>query len=129
MSEPIVFISHFRVKDGNLDAIGDLARDVTDRLRVEKPQTLLYLSFVDEAGATISFLHAFADAESLDLHNEGADQRSRAAFELVEPTGWEIYGRPSNAALDVFRRAAERAGVPLTVQRDFVAGFLRLASD
>lgn len=129
MSEPIVFISHFTVKDGNLVAIKDLAREVTDQLRVEKPRTLLYLSFLDKAGATISFLHAFADAESMDLHFEGADQRSRAAYEFLQPTGWEVYGRPSDAAMDVLRQAAEAAGVPMTARPDLVAGFVRLAGD
>jgi hypothetical protein len=62
MPEPIVFISHFRVKGGQLDAIRDLARDVTENLRVEKPRTVLYLSFLDAAGGTLSFLHAFPDA-------------------------------------------------------------------
>lgn len=129
MSEPIVFISHFTVKDGNLEAIKDLARDVTERLRLEKPRTLLYLSFIDEAGGTISFLHAFADAESMDLHFEGSDQRSRAAYEFLQPAGWEVYGRPSDAAMDVLRQAADAAGVAMTARPDLVAGFLRLRRD
>lgn len=129
MSEPIVFISHFNVKQGSLDAVKDLASDVTPRLQVEKPRTLLFLSFVDEAAGTISFLHAFADAESLDLHNEGADQRSKAAYEHLQPTGWEVYGRPSDTGIEVLRQAAAASGVALTQQSDFVAGFLRLARD
>jgi quinol monooxygenase YgiN len=129
MPEPIVFISHFRVKGGQLDAIRDLATETTERLRFEKPRTVLYLSYVDEAAGTLSFLHAYPDAESVDLHFEGADQRAQAAYQFVEPAGWELYGRPSDAAKDVLRRAAEAAGVPLTVQPDLIAGFLRLPSD
>jgi hypothetical protein len=129
MSEPIVFISHFIVKDGKLEAIKELAMEVTDQLQLEKPRTLLYLSFLDEAGGTISFLHAFADAESMDVHFEGSDQRSRAAYEFLQPTGWEVYGRPSDAAMEVLRQAAEAAGVPMTARPDLVAGFLRLTPD
>jgi quinol monooxygenase YgiN len=129
MPEPIVFISHFRVKVGQVDAFRDLAMEVTKRLRAEKPRTVLFLSFLDQAAGTLSFLHAFTDAESMDLHFEGADQRAQTAYQLVEPRGWELYGRPSDAAADALRRAAEGAGVPLTVEPDFIAGFLRLASD
>ena len=129
MAEPIVFITHFRVKDGNIGAIKDLARDVTDHLRVEKPHTVLFLSFMDEAAGTLSFLHAFPDAEAMNLHFEGADQRSRAAYEFLQPAGWEVYGRPSDTAIDVLRQAAESAGVAMTQHPELVAGFLRLASD
>jgi hypothetical protein len=129
MPEPIVFISHFRVKGGQLDAIRDLATETTERLRVDKPRTVLFLSFLDESAGTLSFLHAFADAESMDLHFEGADQRAQTAYQFVEPMGWELYGRPSDAAADALRRAADGAGVPLTVQPVFMAGFLRLAPD
>jgi len=129
MSEPIVFISHFHVKEGRLDALKDLARAVTERIELEKPRTLLYLSYIDEAGGTVSFLHAFADADSMDLHFEGADQRSAAAYELVEPAGWEVYGNPSEAAIDSLRGAAANSGVTITEQRDLAAGFLRLARD
>jgi len=129
MPEPIVFVSHFTVSDGNLDAIRELARDVTDHLRTEKPHTLLYLSFIDEAAGRISFVHAFGDAESMDQHFEGSDQRSRAAYEFLRPAGWEVYGRPTDAAMDVLRQAAEAAGVSMTARPDLVAGFLRLAQD
>jgi hypothetical protein len=65
----------------------------------------------------------------MDLHFEGADQRAQAAYQLVEPAGWELYGRPSEDATEVLRRAAEGAGVTLTWQPDLIAGFLRLAAD
>ena len=129
MPEPIVFISHFTVRGDKLPAITELANEVTAQLRDEKPRTVLYLSFVDAAAGTLSFLHAFPDSESMDLHFEGSDQRSRAAYEFLRPAGWEVYGRPSQAAMDVLRQAAEAAGVAMTTQPDLVAGFLRLAPD
>jgi hypothetical protein len=129
MPEPIVFISHFTVRDDKLPAIRELANEVTAQLRLEKPRTVLFLSFVDEAAGRLSFLHAFPDSESMDEHFEGADQRSRAAYEFLRPAGYEVYGRPSDAALDVLRQAAESAGVAMTTRPELVAGFLRLAPD
>jgi hypothetical protein len=129
MPEPIVFISHFTVQDDKLPAITELANEVAAQLRLEKPRTVLYLSFVDQAAGTLSFLHAFPDAESMDEHFEGSDQRSRAAYEFLRPAGWEVYGRPSDAALDVLRQAADAAGVAMTTRPELVAGFVRLAPD
>jgi hypothetical protein len=34
----------------------------------------------------------------MDRHFEGSDERAPAAYELVEPVGWEFFGRPSDEA-------------------------------
>jgi len=125
MSEPVVFISHFRVKEGALEAFGQLNREVARSLEAEKPRTLVFLTYMDQASSRVSFLHVFADQESMDMHFEGSDDRSRAALELMIPEGWEVYGKPSEDALGALGQAAAAAGVTLTVQPSLVAGFLR----
>jgi len=126
MSEPIVFVSHFQIKEGKLDALKQLSREATRRLEAEKPRTLVFLSYLNDSGTHVSFVHVFADAESMDLHVEGSQERSRAAYENVDPEGWEIYGTPSNQVLEMMRQAATSAGVTLSVQPDHLGGFLRL---
>ena len=126
MSEPVVFISHFGIKEGTLDDLRRLSEEVIEHLRQGKPRTVLYLAYLDDGGQEVSFLHAFPDAESMDLHFEGADDRAKAAYRYLEPRGWEIYGRPSEAALGSMRQAAASVGVALTVQPDHLGGFLRL---
>jgi hypothetical protein len=125
MPEPIFFLSHFRIKDKRLDLVRELANEVATRLQAEKPRTLLFLSYADADGGTISFLHAFADAESMDLHIVGAAERSRAAYAYLEPLGWEVYGNPSSAALETLRQAADAAGLAVARHPDYLAGFLR----
>jgi hypothetical protein len=126
VSEPVVFISHFGIKEGTLDDLKRLSADVMERLREEKPRTVVFLAYLDEQGTEVSFLHAFPDAESMDAHFEGVDERVAAAYQYLEPRGWEIYGRPSEAALESMRQSAAAADVPLTVLPDHLGGFLRL---
>jgi hypothetical protein len=126
MAAPVVFISHFGIKEGALDDLRRLSEDVIEQLREDKPRTVLYLAYLDEEGTEVSFLHAFPDAGSMDLHFEGADERVAAAYQYLEPRGWEIYGRPSDGAMESMRQAASGAGVPLTVLPDQLGGFLRL---
>lgn len=126
MSEPVVFISHFAIKEGTLEDLRELSEEVIENLRQDKPRTVLYLAYLDDEGTQVSFLHAFLDAESMDLHFEGADERAKAAYQYLEPRGWEIYGRPSESAMGSMREAAAGAGVPLTVLPDHLGGFLRL---
>ena len=80
------------------------------------------------SAAGYSFLHAFPDADAMDQHFEGADDRAAAAYEFIEPRGWEFYGKPSEEALEGIRVTAARFGVPLVVEPEFNAGFLRLGS-
>ena len=128
MSEPVMFISHFRIKEGALDAVRRMWIEIPRRLQADKPRTLVFLTFLDEESTELSFVHVFADPEAMDLHFEGADDRAQAAYEFIEPLGWEVYGTPSDAALLSLREAAKTAGVTLTVRPAFLGGFLRAAS-
>lgn len=128
MSDPVVFISHFRIKQDKVGALERLSIDTTDRLRSDKPRTVLFLSYADTDRSVISFLHAFPDADAMDAHFEGAAERSRMALEFLEPVGWEFYGKPSAAALESVREAATASGATLTVESEYVAGFLRLSA-
>jgi hypothetical protein len=127
MPGPIVFVSHFSVNEGNLDRFKDLALAVSADIQASMPRTLVYLSFMDADRRTVSFLHAFADADSMDRHFEGSGERSRAAYEFIEPRGWEIFGTPSVAALEALRGAAASAGTSVTIQPEYLAGFLRVS--
>ena len=127
MSEPVFFISHFAIKEGALEDLKARSGEVIQRLREEKPRTVLFLSYLDEEGGRISFLHAFPDADALDEHFAGADERAAAVYEFIEPQGWEFYGRASEQALAGMRATAERFGVPVVVEPRFNGGFLRLA--
>jgi hypothetical protein len=125
MSEPVAFISRFRIKAGERAAYEALAADVTPRLQADKPRTVAFLSYLGDEDL-LTIIHVFADAGSMDRHIEGADQRSAIAMRLLIPLGWEAYGAVSDAALATLKGAAATAGVPLAVHGEFLAGFLRL---
>lgn len=125
MSEPIVFISHFRVTPGRLEDLKRSSREVTAELEAEKPRTLLFVAYLDEDGTQATFVHVFRDAAAMDLHFEGAERRSAAAAELLAPTGWEIYGTPSAAVIQMMRQAATASSVSLFLAPTRLAGFLR----
>jgi len=129
MTGPVAFVSHFRVKEGMLEAGTRYLEEGSRMLEAEKPRTAVFLPFVREDGTEVSIVHVFADAEAMDAHVEGADDRSREAYEYLEPTGWEIYGQPSGAVSEMMRRGADAAGVSITFQPISVAGFVRFGSD
>jgi quinol monooxygenase YgiN len=128
MVEPVAFISHFRIKEGKAAALRTMFRDAARALEAEKPRTLVFLSFLDETASRVTILHVFADADAMDAHFVGAEQRAGRAYEVLSPEGWDFYGKPSDAVVRAMRQTADEAGVPLSFYPEFVTGFLRATS-
>jgi sugar/nucleoside kinase (ribokinase family) len=127
MSEPIVFISHNKIKEGKLEALRENSLQTMQLLREQKPDTVLFLSYVSEDGGEVSFLHVFPDAEAMETHFEGAQERSRKAYEFIESISMEIYGSPNDVVLESMKKIAE-SGVTVSIDTDYLGGFLRLKS-
>jgi quinol monooxygenase YgiN len=128
MSEPIVFISHHKVKEGKMEAFRKVQEEITPLLKEQKPDTVLFLSYVGDDGGEVSFLHVFPDAEAMDIHFQGAEERSKKAYEFMQPKSMEIYGSPSDGVLETMKQIAE-SGVKVSIDTDYLGGFLRLKSD
>jgi quinol monooxygenase YgiN len=125
MPEPVVFISHFKVRQGKLESLEELSRAAQSDLERKKPRTVAYLFYLNEDQSELTIVHVFPDADAMDVHAEGASERAAAAYEFMEPAGWEIYGRPSAGVLEAMREAAARSDVELVFQPGSMGGFLR----
>ena len=125
MAEPVAFISRFRIKPGQRGAYEQLAAELTPRMQAEWSRTLVYLHFLGP-GDELAIIHVFGDADAMDVHAERAKAENvPRATPLLEPMGWEIYGRPGPAARAELEAGAKQAGVPLREYPEFTAGFLR----
>jgi quinol monooxygenase YgiN len=126
MSGPIVYISHFRIKEGRDDEWWSSVDQVLPGLEAEKPRTVFQNFYTDEAGATVSIVHIFPDAAAMDAHMAGATSRAQRAYDYLEPIGFEVYGEPTDSYL------ASITDLPigdalLRVVPDHRAGFSRFA--
>src|SRR5437899_2944737 len=108
MSGPIVFISHHRIKPGKGAELTSLTREMWTTMETEKPRTLMNLAYLNEDGTEVTFMHAFADIEAMQLHWQGADERAQQAYEYVEPIGFEIYGDAGEQIVEGMRAEAAR---------------------
>jgi hypothetical protein len=99
MSEPIIFISHQRVKEGKLEGYKHYYRQVAEQAKADKPGTMAHLAYLNDAGSELSILHIFPDAEAMELHMVGVDQLAKKAYEYVEILSFEIYGQPAETVL------------------------------
>ena len=98
MSEPIVFISHFKIKEGKLDALKQHTQMMIEHIKAEKPGTVAFLQYLNEEGTEQTIVHVFPDADAFDQHSVGVVERAKAGFEFIVPVRREIYGMPSEKA-------------------------------
>ena len=122
MSEPIVFISHFKVKEGKLNDLKQFNQKVTEQIKANKPGTVAFLHYLNEEGTEFSVIHVFPDADAFDRHSEGAGERAKVALEHIVQTRREIYGKPSDQALAMLR-PADGSGIAFHVMSQPIDGY------
>jgi len=115
------------MKDGKLDAFRKVHQEKTLLLRDQKPDTIVFLAYAGKDGGEVSFVHVFPNAEAMDIHFQGADERSKQAYEFMQPKSMEIYGSPNDGVLEMMKQIAE-SGVAVSIDTVHLGGFLRLKS-
>ena len=124
MTDPVVFIIRNRVKKGMFDDFRKHYRDGVPLTEADKPGTLVQLAYVDKDATQVDIVRLFPSAEAMDLHLQGADERSKAAYKFIEPASIEIYGTPSNFAMAMMKKIAG-SGIDVSVHPQFIGGFIR----
>ena len=124
-NQAVVFVSHFEVKTGHLPAFRAMWDSIVLHLEQAKPRTVAYIAYLTEGGGDLTIVHVFPDGVALTTHVFGADERSRAAYEHIQPAGWEVYGPAPEEFLAQLGDSALAAGVDLVIQPTALGGFLR----
>lgn len=124
MSEPIVFISHFKIKEGSLEDVKQLSENVSQFIEANKSGTAAFLQYTNAEGTELSILHVFPDADAFDKHLEGAGERSNKAFEIIIPTRREIYGSPSDQARAMLT-PPDGSEISLVQMSQLLSGYIR----
>jgi quinol monooxygenase YgiN len=127
MSEPIVFISNQRVKEGKLEEYKHYYRQVAEQAEANKPGTIAHLAYVNEQGSELSIIHIFPDAESMEVHMKGVDELAKKAYEYVEILSFEIYGRPAGTVLERMMQIVG-SGIALEIRPHLIGGYIRFNS-
>ena len=124
MSEPIVFISRNRVKEGMLDEFSRHYTDSIPATEANKPGTLAQLAYLNEETSEVVIVRLFPNAEAMDQQLQGADERSKAVYRFIEPTRVVIYGTPNSYAMEMMKKVAG-SGIEVSVNPQFIGGFIR----
>jgi hypothetical protein len=124
VSQPIVFISRNKIKEGQADEFRKHYQGSIPPIMAGKTGTLAQLAYENEETAEVTIVRFFADADALDLQIEGADKRSKKTYELIEPIGVEIFGTPNPGTLEMLKKVVG-PGVAVSISPHYMGGFIR----
>lgn len=128
MSEPLVYVDASDVRDGKTEelkaAIGDLAA-LVERTQ---PQLVAYLAQLTPDGNRLSVIHVHRDSASLDRYVRETGPAFARFRELVTLRRIDLYGDPSDEALERMHDKARLlgAGAAAVTVHPTIAGFARL---
>ena len=125
MSNPIVYISHNRVKPGKLDDFGRMYREAVKTFEANKPGTLVHISYANEDHTEVTIIHLFPDADAFDRHLQGVSENAKRAFEFIESDRLELDGTPNPGVVELIRRVAS-PGAVLSVYPQHLGGYIRM---
>jgi len=124
MSEPIVFISRNKIKEGKVDEFRKHYRDSITITMADKPGTAIQLAYEKEQATEVTIVRLFHNADALDQQIQGADERSKKTYEFIEPIDIEIFGTPNPATLEKMKKIAG-SGVMVSISPHYIDGFIR----
>jgi hypothetical protein len=127
MSEPIIFISNQRVKEGKLEGYKHYYRQVAEQAKADKPGTIAHIAYHNEEGTELSIIHIFPDAGAMELHMKGVDELAKKAFEYVEILSFEIYGKPTERVLEGMMQIVG-SSIALNIRPQLIGGYIRFNS-
>jgi hypothetical protein len=110
LPEPIVYIDHSEILDGKLEELKEAINGLVEFVDVHEPQLLSYGFFINEDAGRMTVVAVHPDSASLEFHMEIAGPEFRKMAELIELTAIEVYGRPSNKALNQLQHKADLLG-------------------
>ena len=124
MSDPIVFISRNKIKEGKADEFRKHYQNSIQPIFDGKPDTLAQLGYENEERTEFTVIRVFPNADALDQQIQGADQRSRKTYEYIEPIAIEIFGTPNPVTLEKMKNIAG-SGIEVSIYPNYLGGFIR----
>ena len=102
---------------------------LVDFIDAREPQLTAYSFHIDEEAARMTVVAVHPDSASLELHLEIGGPEFRKLAHLISLTAIEVYGRPSDKALEQLRQKAAALGDEGSViSTGRYAGFSRVTS-
>ena len=119
LDENIIFIVEVKIKPKQFDNFLKVAKEMSEVVKSKEPGALNYEWTISRDSTMCYILERYASTEAAMVHVKVFQDEFAEKFnEVVEMTGFTIYGKPGPELIEALGAAAENSRVP-------VAGFAR----
>jgi hypothetical protein len=110
MGDPLVYIDTSTIGPGMLDSVETALRDLVAFIEANEPQLMAYGAYINGDGTQMTVFHVHVDSASLEFHLDVAGPAFLPFADLVTLSSIQIYGAPSERAVDQLREKARLLG-------------------
>jgi hypothetical protein len=127
MSEPLIVISTYRVKEGKLEDLKRYYKKILEIVEANERQLIAFHGFLNEDGTEMTNIQVHPDTASMDFHmqvlRDNWDESFSEYGQMLEVISVEYYGTPPESALEMDRQG----GWGISLKPLHVAGVSRSA--
>jgi hypothetical protein len=125
MGDPLVYIDTSAIGPGMLDRVMAALDDLVAFIEANEPQLMAYGAYVNDEGTEMTVFHVHVDSASLEVHLDVAGPAFRPFVGLVTLSSIDVFGAPSERALDQLREKVRLLGTGDVRVHPPLAGFFR----
>ena len=97
MTDTVHWLLDLAIKDGQLDNLKTLMKEMVDATQANEPNTLNYEWFVSEDGKSAQIYERYADSRATMTHLASFGEHFAERFmATLEPTRFVVYGKPND---------------------------------
>ena len=128
MGDSIVYLDRSAIRSDDIDGLRSAVQGLVDFVRQHEPQLAYYGFEIDEANRAMSLVAVHPDSASLELHLSIGGPEFRKVGAFIELRSIDLYGQPSEAALDQVREKGRLLGRDvIPVVHPLASSFSRLS--
>ena len=131
MSEPVAYVSTWRIKEGKFEDYKRFYAELVKIVDENEPRLTAFLTFANEDSTEITNVHVFPDSGALDHHLQVLGEKMRLlpddpsqVIGYLEGVRVEVFGAPGGKAAAMDKGLAD-SGVPFTYKPRYLGGFTR----
>ncbi|HLF74779.1 MAG TPA: antibiotic biosynthesis monooxygenase [Anaerolineales bacterium] len=103
MSEPLIVMSTFRVKEGKLEDFTRYYTKILEIVKANEPQIIAFHGFLNKEATEMTSMQVHPDADSMDFHmrvlRDNWDETVSNYGQMLEILKVEYFGTPPESAL------------------------------
>jgi quinol monooxygenase YgiN len=131
MNDPIVYVSTWRIREGEFEEYRRFYAELVKIVDENEPGVAAFLAFANDEATEITNVHVYPDRATLDRHMAVLGEKVgllpadlTAVMAYLEPVSVQVYGTPGGQAAEMDQGLID-SGVPFAFKRRYLGGFAR----